>query len=180
METITMRIREMKGVDDETLVQLAKQNPTVLQLELLRTPKAVQSFVEDSHYQCKHLSGLDDNTLAWFAYLRPTREQMQILHTADAVHQFVQLHVNDSNAGSVNIPNGFVNPIGLLQERTLPSIPVYSFEKEEDGLFVCMCDANGLQSRGKGISKRNAKHHAAVVMLDLLSNAPPSQSSCNV
>lgn len=166
MMELTQRIRSLEGVDDVLLAQLAKCNPTLLQMELLQTEQAVRMFVHEHAQQPpQHLADLDDDTLAQFANLDPTPMQMSILITAGAVRAFVQLKCG---CGGVSYME---NAIGRLQEYVHPTLPLYNFiSNVEDGM-VCECTVDNQTTRGKGTNKRMAKHLAAAAMLQALQSS---------
>ena len=163
MDLLVHRIRSLEGMTSTLLVQLAKQNPTYLQMELLTSVHEVQQFVEKDDRGLFHLSTLDDDTLARYASLEPSTEQMKILCTAESVQRFIQSKENVF---------GTTNPVGALQERVAPLIPMYSCSTEENGDFSCLCSVGSRHTTGRGKSKRIAKGESASAMLDHLHHTP--------
>ena len=157
MDHVVHRIRSLDGMTSTLLVQLAKKSPTYLQIELLTSVQEVQQFVENDK-GLSHLCTLDDDTLARYASLEPTTEQMKILCTAESVRQFIQSKENVS---------GTCNPVGALQEKVTPVVPLYTCSIEENGDFSRLCSVGSRHTTGRG-SKRIAKSESASAMLDYL------------
>ena len=160
MDHVVHRIRSLEGMTSTLLVQLAKKSPTYLQMELLSSVHEVQQFVEKDD---QGLCTLDDDTLVRYASLEPSAEQMKILCTAESVRRFVQSKENVS---------GTNNPVGALQEKVAPLVPMYSCSTEENGDFSCLCSVGSHHTTGRGKSKRIAKSESATAMLDYLYHTP--------
>ena len=76
MDTALQRIRQLDGVSDALLAELARSNPTLLQLELLTSCAAIRQFLLPTLPQLTMLQQLDGDTLARYALLEPTEAQM--------------------------------------------------------------------------------------------------------
>ena len=156
---IAQRLREMDGMEEILLVRLARCNPTLLQMELLGSVVAVRAFVDSmDNNGVGHYHNVYAITLAQFATLQPTPEQRRILCTAESIKEFVRLHVAPS-------AQHISNPVGALRELVTPTIPCYTYETDEHGLFVCYCTVHNICTHGRAAVKRTAKMQAALAML---------------
>lgn len=170
--TEVARLASLPGVDDGLLSRLALTNPTLLQLQLLRSAEAIQHFVHQNARGRVRVDladlALDDATRAALALLQPTDSQLSLLLNEECVRSFIGLAGGSTTTEASPSPSAECNVIATLYRMAAPRQPSFQWLPAAAG-YCAEYRMGELVGTGTGNTKRLAKDRAALALTRALS-----------